>query len=261
MATGSVLTIANRSLGSISARSNIQNLNEGSTESNAVNTFYQSTFEAIARSARWGCLKKQATLTLVGSAPGTPTNPDGSIMPYPPNPWLYTYIIPGDSLFVRQLIPPRQQLQAGAVPIFPTNNYLSGGYGGSRQIPYEIGYWIDANGSALQVINTNLAAAEVIYTVNQNNPQYWDSLLQQAMVSALAVFLSASVSGDKALTQIQKSTAEEMIARARAIDGNESPVSQNREASWISARNGDSGPWGIGYNTPYQNYESINWPC
>lgn len=262
MASGTIISIANRALGSISARANIQSLNEGSTESIAVNIFYQSTFEALARTARWGCLKKQAPLTLLLSAPGTPTNPQGLINPYPPNPWLYTYLIPPDSVFVRQLVPPRPVLQTSSgVPIFPTNNYVGNNEIPRRSIPYEISYGVDTLGNPSQAINTNLGSAEGIYTVNQPNPQFWDSLLQQAMVASLSVFLSASVSGDKALTQMQKAAAEGFIAQARAMDANEAPVSQDRSASWISARNGESGPWGNGFNGPFVNYESnMVWP-
>lgn len=260
MATGSIITIANRSLGGISARAQIQSLNEGTPESNAVNTFYQSTFEAVARSARWGCLKKQVPLTLLAGAPGTPVNFNGNIVPYPPNPWLYTYQVPGDSLFVRALVPPRPVNQSGSgVPIFPTNNYVGAGGQGRRQIPYEIGYWQNAMGNNIEVINTNLGGAEGIYTVNQPDPTYWDSLLQQAVVSALGVFLCYALSGDKAMGQAQKAFAQDCIDRARAMDGNENPTTQDREASWISARNGESGPWSLGFNTSYLNYE-VPWP-
>lgn len=259
MATGTIIDIANRSLGSISARSNIQSLNEGSTEANAVNVFYQSTFEALARSARWGCLEKQASLTLVLSAPGTPTNPQGLVTPYPPNPWRYSYLVPSDSLFVRQMVPPEPtQQNSSGVPIFSTNAYLGWGQGAVRSIPYKVAYGVDQLGNASQVIYTNLAAAQAIYTVNQPNPQFWDSLFQQAMVASLAVFLSSSVSGDKALTQMQKASAQAMIDQARAMDGNESIVSQDHVPDWISRRAGESGPWGIGYG-PSLNYD-ISWP-
>lgn len=261
MATGSIITIANRALGSISARSNIQSLQEGSTESNAVNLYFQSTFEALARTAKWNCLKKQAALSLVSSAPGTPTNPNGTITPYPDNPWLYSYLTPSDSLFIRQLIPPRPVLQnQNGVPVFPTNNFVGTWNGTRRRIPYAVSYGLDTLGNAAEVINTNLGGALAEYTVNQSNPAFWDSLFQQTMVASLAVFLSSSVSGDKALTQLQLRAAEGFIMQARAADGNESVVSQDREASWIAARVGESGPWSLGFNTSYLNYSAMPWP-
>lgn len=261
MATGSILTIWNRALGSIGARSNVQNQNEGSAESNACNAFYQSTFESVARSAKWGCLKKQATLTLVLAASGTPENPTGATTPYPPTPWLYSYLIPSDSLFIRQLVPPPPSTAAiSGVPIFPVNNYTPYPYAGYYNIPYEIAYGQDTLGNPAQVILTNLSQAQAVYTVNQNNPVFWDSLFQQAVVAALAAFLVPALSLDKSLMQIQVGLAEKLIAQARAMDANEIPVSQDREASWIAARNGSTGPYAIGQNGPFLNYESIAWP-
>lgn len=261
MATGNIIDIVNRSLGSISARAQVQNMNEGSTESNAASLFFTPTFESLARSAQWGCLKKQAQLTLVAAAPGTPENPQGTITPYPPSPWYYTYLIPGDSLYIRQLLPPPNVINnTGGTPVFPVNNYIPYQSWARKNIPYEIAYGQDQFGNPAQVINTYLSQAQAIYTVNQPNPVFWDSLFQQAMVSSLAVFLSASVSGDKQLTQIQKQTAETLIVKARSMDGNESPTSQERDADWISARNGSSGAWGVGFNGPNLNYESMIWP-
>ncbi len=249
MATGTIIDIANRSLGSIGARAQIQSFNEGSTESNAVNTFFQSTFESLARSAKWNCLKRQAALSLVASAPGTPTNPQGLITPYPDNPWLYSYLVPSDSLFIRQLVPPRPQLQNGSgTPIFPTNNYVGWQNGKRYQIPFEVGYGVDANNNPAEIINTNLGGALAIYTVNQPNPQFWDSLFQQAMVASLAVFLSASVSGDKALTQMSRQNADALIMTARSMDANEGTITQDHVPDWIARRSGESGPWDVAYN-------------
>ena len=261
MATGSIIDIANRSLGSISARSQIQSLNENSTESNAVNLFYTPTFEALARSAKWNCLEKQATLTLVLSAPCTPTNPQGLLTPYPPNPWLYSYLVPPDSLFIRKLVPPPYLPNQGGVPIYPPNNYVGwNGSNGRRRIPYKVAYGQDTLGNPAPVINTNLGGAEALYTVNQPNPAFWDSMFQQAMVASLAVFLSASVSGDKALTAMAKQGAEALIAQARAADANEGSITQDHQPDWISARNGESGPWSIGYGDANANWESMPWP-
>lgn len=238
-------------------------MNEGSTESNAVNVYFQSTFETLARSAYWNCLKRQAPLTLVASAPGTPTNPQGATLPYPDNPWLYSYLVPSDSLAVRQIMPPRPVMQNGSgTPIFPTNNYVAwNAFDARRLFPFEVGYGLDKNGNTAEVVNANLGGALAVYTVNQPNPQFWDSMFQQAMVAALAVFLSASVSGDKALTQIQKQTADALIIKARAMDGNEGTKTQERQAEWISARNGETGNWSIGFNTPWLNYGSVDWPA
>ncbi len=258
MASGSVLTIWNRSLGSIGARAMVQSQNEGTAESIACNTFYQSTLESLSRAANWGCLKKQASLTLLLSAPGTPNNPAGTLTPWPPNPWLYTYMVPSDSLYVRKMVPPPQLLSTtGGVPIYPQGVYFDWGRGTDCIIPYEIAYGSDSAGNALEVINTNLGAAQAIYTVNQPNPQFWDSTFQSAMVASLAAYLVPALSLDKGLMQAQIGIAKDLISQARARDGNESPTTQAREAPWIAARTG--GTRLFGYNTPTLNYE-MSWP-
>lgn len=259
MASGSILDIWNRSLGSIGSRSQVQSQNESSAEANACNTFFQSTFEALARSAQWGCLKKQDTLTLLLSAPGTIANPNGTITPYPPNPWLYTYLLPPDSLYIRKMVPPPQLPQpSGQPPIFPQGVYINWGGSTNRVIPYDTGVAKDTAGNVQQVINTNLAAAEAIYTVNIPNPIYWDSSFQAAMVASLAAYLVPALSLDKSLMSMQIKIAEGLIAQAKARDGNESPISQYREAPWIAARG--SLRRLAGYSTPNANFE-MPWPA
>lgn len=214
----------------------------------------------MARTAWWNCLSKQATLSLLSAAPGTMENPQGAITPYPPNPWAYSYLVPPDSLRIRKMVPPPPMLQGtGGIPIFPTNNSIQC-YGGQRRIiPFEVSYGQDSNGNPAETILTNLSQAQAIYTVNQSNPAFWDSLFQQAIVNALAVYLVPALSLDKALMGMKRQDAEGIIMQARAADGNEGTISQDREASWISARNGSSGSWGTGYNGPNLNYDNMPW--
>ncbi len=215
----------------------------------------------MARSAKWNCLRKQASLSLVAAAPGTPENPQGLVTHYPPNPWFYSYLVPGDSLFIRQIIPPPNMLQnSSGVPIFPVNNSLVYGPWARRDIRYEVAYGSDSNGNPAEVVNTDQSQAQAIYTVNQPNPAFWDSLFQQAMVASLAAFLVPALALDKALMQMQIGVAERMIAQARAADGNEGSISQNREAEWIAARNGESSSWAMGANGPNLNYSGMSWP-
>ncbi len=256
MATGSIIDMTNRSLASIGARAQVQSLNEGSVESNAASIFITPVFESLARSAKWNCLRKQAALSLIAAAAGTPENPQGTTTPYPPNPWRYSYQVPGDSLFIRQILPPPAILQSGGIPIFPIINNPTG-YGPNAR--YEVAYGTDAFGNAAQVVLTNLSQAQAVYTVNQPNPQFWDSLFQQAFVASLAAYLVPALSLDKSLMTMQIGSAERLIAQARAMDANEGSISQEREASWIEARSG--GVNYIGFNTPFLNYDSsMIWP-
>ena len=53
----------------------------------------------------------------------------------------------------------------------------------------EIGYTTDSSGNPLEVILTNQQNAVANYTVNQQNPQVWDSLFTAAYVASLAAYL------------------------------------------------------------------------
>ena len=83
----SIIDIANRALYQISSREQVSSVtpSDGSEAANAVAILFQPTFEMIARSAHWNCLRKQAVLTLLKAASGTPENPNGTLpQPLPP---------------------------------------------------------------------------------------------------------------------------------------------------------------------------------
>lgn len=257
----SILSCSNLSLLSIGNRTQINSLNEGSTSSNAINSLFPFVYEQLARAARWGCLKKQVALTLLQAAQGTPENPTGSTLPIPQQPWRYAYLYPADCLFVRAILCPNIPTAGSGEPQTTINNTVTPWVPGQYQIHYEIGYSQDSLGNPLQVILTNQENAIGNYTVNQPNPSSWDSLFTSAFVASLAAYLVPALSLQPQLMQAQIAIAERMIRQAQAIDGNESPSSQSRVASWIRARQGATG-WGgqLGYNG-YGPIQSMSWPC
>lgn len=155
-------------------------------------------------------------------------------------------------------MPPALPL-AGQAPVPGQSSNPFWGTSSRGIIAYETGFGFDTNNNAVEVINTNLAGAECIYTVNQPNPIFWDSSFQAAMVASLAAYLVPALSLDKSLMQIQIKIASGLIAEAKARDGNESPTTQYREAPWIEARSGGSRS-NLGVNGPRVNYE-MTWPC
>lgn len=257
MASASIISICNRSLLALGNQSQISSLSENSPQAAALNTLFQSTYEQLARAAFWGCLRYQQPLTLQAAAMGTPENPNGTILPLPPLPWSYQYQYPNNCLQMRQLLPNIIAPSAG-VPIFSVATGSPLSIPGVRSIPYVIATNFDTNGNPLQTILTNLDTAIGVYTINQPNPQIWDSSFQAAMVASLAAYLVPALTLHMPLMQAQIAIAERLITEARARDGNESPHTQNRNASWITARAGQSG-WGgncygnDGFNGGYCN--------
>lgn len=257
----SQVDIVNRALLSIGARAQVSALNEGSTEANAAAVLFTPTFEALARSAHWNCLRKQAALSVIQAAMGTPENPLGTSLPQPPTPWQYAYQVPADSLFIRFLVPSLPSTGVG-VPLTSYNNAAALMMPfGSGQIPYAVAYSTDVNGNPIQVVLTNQSQAQAVYTVNQPNPVIWDSQFQAGMVSALAAYFVPALALNLALMQGAIKNSEMIIAQARAADGNEGVTVMDHLPDWMRARGGESWGWGGGCNPGlFGNYISMCWP-
>ncbi len=261
--TGSTVSVCNRALLALGSQSQISSLSEGSAQANACSTLFIPTYEQLARTAYWGCLRAEATLTLLAAAQGTPENPNGTTLPLPPTPWLYQYAYPSNCLQVRFIQPSLPAPNAG-VPIFSVNTGAPTWLPNGGQIPYAIGYATDSNGNPLNVILTNQSQAIAVFTVNQPNPSIWDSLFSQAMVATLAAYLVPALTLHLPLMQAQISMAERIINEARVRDGNESVTSMDHLPDWMRARQGatgkywtNGGPGGYGNN----NWCNISWPA
>lgn len=234
----SQVNVCNLALLSIGSRSQISSLTENSTQSNACAQFYPFVFNSMARAANWNCLRKQAKLSLLAAAEGTPENPSGTGLPVPSQPWLYAYAYPSDCLRLRFLLPTFNTGQSGSVPQSTVGNAAPFSYSYRNQIPFAVAYSTDATGNPIIQILTNLCQAQAVYTVDQPNPVIWDSQFQQAMVAALAAYLVPALSLNLPLMNRAVAMAEKIIMQARVSDGDETFVTQNREADWIVARGG-----------------------
>lgn len=257
----SQVDLVNRALLSIGARSTVSSIapSDGSTEADAAAILFQPTFESLGRSAHWNCLRKQATLSLLAAATGTPENPNGTTLPLPPTPWLYSYELPADCLAMRFIVP-SLPAAAGGVPPTTFSNAAPIFLPGGGQIPYAVAYSTDSGNSPIQIILTNQAQAQAVYTVNQSNPIIWDSLFQSAMVASLAAFFVPALSLHIPLMQAQINIAERMITQARTRDGNESVVTQDHLPDWMAARGFRNGyGWDSG-GFLYGGYCAMNWP-
>lgn len=261
MATANTLSIINQSLLAIGSQAQVSSLNEGSAQANAASTLFTPRFQALARSAPWNCLRKEATLTLIAAAQGTPENPQGTTLPFPPVPWLYQYLLPPDCLQVRWIVPSLSVPNAG-VPIFSVNTGSPTWLPNQGQIPYAVSLGVDANNNTINVILTNQSQAMAVYTADQPNPQFWDSLFEQAMVASLAAWFVPALSLNMPLMQSQITIAERLVEQARVRDGNEGVTSMDHLPDWMRARQGASGAyWKWGGPGGYGNtWPSLNWP-
>ena len=259
-----ILSICNRALLSVGARAQISSVNpsDGSVEADACAVLFAPTFEALARTAQWNCLRKEVALSMIAAAPGTPENVTGSSMPIPPVPWLYAYQYPSDCLTFRYIVPSFPAQQAGVPPQTTINNSSATCLPNGGQIPFAVSSSNDSNNSPIEIILTNQDQAIGVYTANIPNPAIWDSLFQAGMVASLAAYLVPALSLSMPLMDRSVASAERIIAQARAADGNEGVTTMDHLPDWMAARQGGGGfglGYGYGYNLWY-GYQGMNWP-
>jgi hypothetical protein len=196
-------------------------------------------------------------LTLLAAAKGTPENVDGTTLPLPPTPWLYSYAVPSNSLEIRYIIPSNPGL-AGGVQMTTASIGAASGYSRDLANAFAVAYATDVNNNPLQVILTNTRQAQAVFTVNQPNPVIFDSLFESALVASLAAYLVPALSLNIPLMEMQIKVAEAAISNARVRDGDEGTTVQDHTPDWITARSsGTRYGSGWGNQTGYQN---MLWP-
>lgn len=171
-----------------------------------------------------------------------------------PQPWVYEYAYPNDCLKAREILPliPSQQINQ---QIFgtPNNGTVNGNGWGTMNRQPVIRFLIsnDLIGTQNQtVVLTNQPNAILVYTYEVTDPSKYDPDFVYALAGRLASRISIALSGDKQLTTLALKTAEDIVTKAKARDGNEGIADTNREAEWIRARGFrwsymyPDGPWG-----------------
>ena len=104
---------------------------------------------------------------------------------------------------------------------------------------------------------TSQAQAQLVYTVNQPNPQLWDSEFQAAVVATLAAQLVPALALNMNLMKMQIAIADKIITEARVRDANEGSNTQDHIPYWIRARNSGNGYYNNGFNA--NGYTDIVW--
>ncbi len=264
----SQVDICNRALSVIGTRSSIASMTEDSPEAEACTLHFEGACRAMLRVAPWSFARKTVQGALLAAAPGTYENPNGyAPLPLVPisaaNPigstptqivaWQYEYAWPQDCVRLRQVKQPLNQPNQGlALPLWPGVNMsdplLSNILGDlGRRINYQLALDADSNGQDIRVILTNVEYALIIYTKLIDNPNLWDDEFSEAFVFMLGSHLVGALIGDKQIDKAMYEKATQMALTARAVDGNEQPVSPNHTPDWIRVRNGifsrpDDGP-------------------
>lgn len=254
------LAIANRALLAVGSRQQISSLepSDGSVEANTCALLFQPTFESLARAAYWNCLTAQVTLSLVAAASGTPENPSGDDFILPPTPWNYAYSYPSDCIAVRYILPSMSSTSS-STPETTLSNSAGLWLPSGNQIQFTIATMLDQHGDRISVILTNQSQADIVYTINLNNPGYWDSMFQEGMVASFGAFLAPPLALSLPLMQLCIMNAEKIITQARTRDANEGVTVLDHTPDWFLARAGSGGTPGTAYY-PGGAYLNVNWP-
>lgn len=116
--------IVNRALQTVGTRTTVsasELANNTSNEAIQANLIFANMRDDLLRMAPWDCGLKNANLTYITSAPGTPENTSAASTLWAPGipipPWAYEYQYPVDCLRACYVIPTQQTGYSGGVPI------------------------------------------------------------------------------------------------------------------------------------------------
>lgn len=250
----------------------IGDITDGTIVAETARRYYGQGLRQLLRTAPWDFCRKQAVLQLLGDA--TTTTPAMGVSTYVEPPWSYCYAWPIDAVYGRWMPwnPTNAQPETNGVPdttgvsALVNYNLIPGRYlvGSSDQYPIEVGTvpWnqlpdlqrTEGLGPiSRKVILTNCCNASFVYTRLSTNPEEWDGLFRQALVTMLAIALApTAIENEKVSLATRDRLApilKNMVADARVANGNESgfPQTTDFEASFILARNSGSLGWASTY--------------
>lgn len=189
--------VVNLSLRRIGYNGRVGNLYDGSKAAKDALDIYAQTRDELLRQNDWGFAERNIVLTLLKAAPA-----GGYIPPvtwstaYPPLPWLFEYVRPGDCLKIRAI---------KAVPLFLPN-----------MDPQPV-VFTEANDLVApatgQVILCNVANAVLVYSGQVTDPSSWEPDFVEAFAAALGRRLAPHLVGMEAAKLI---ASDEQAAMAVA---------------------------------------------
>jgi hypothetical protein len=225
--------------------------NDGSQEARYLDMYYNLVRDHALRAARWNFAKSSTLLTLWKALPGTPENPTATATgwspAYPAPPWLYSYNLPVNFNYARNVIA-QPDLQTITPPIFSSSSGMSIGFPNKCYVPFEIAIDpFDAVGVAATpktVLLTNAATPIFDYTYEVTNELLWEPMFVMTVVLALAARIAIALRSDKQMAQLKLEGANNAIIAARVADANEGLTILDHVPDWISVR-------GAGANAPF----------
>jgi hypothetical protein len=284
-------TVVNQALDMVGADEDaiLGDLADGTRVGETARRNYGQTLRQVLRASHWPFARAQAQLTLLGDATGNSAAP---VSTYVDSPWAFAYAWPTDAVQGRWLpwspvsttptingIPLTTQPSALInYPLLPGRFLVSS----SSAYPIVVGTQPWTQLPDLQrteglgpvyrkIILSDCSCASFVYTRLVTVIEEWDDGFRNAMVTAMALVLAPVAISDQKmrlaemnrLIPILKNTLD--TARAQASNESGAPLTIDKEASYIAARNRGgwpfggigAGPGGVGYN--FGGYYGYGW--
>lgn len=194
--------ICNQSLSHLGIGKEIANFTtEASQEAQACRRFYDQALEATLRDFNWPFATKFAALGLIEEDPTTE--------------WSYSYRYPTDCLKIRRI--------------------LSGVRNDKRDTRVE--YKVGQDDSGL-LIYTDMEDAEIEYTLNATDPQFYPSDFTNALAFRLAMYIAPRLTGGDPFKMGDRAAKmyDYEVSRAKATALNEEQETVEAESEFIRAR-------------------------
>ncbi len=256
--------VANMALDQIGARFSVTSINPPGPPNNpnaiVVSRHYQPKIDALHRAAHWNCTRRQADLTLLKAAQGTPENPAGTTLPIPPIPYQYEYAYPADCLKARYLLPNPPTSGSVSPPLLGAGTVMTPTWYPASGYKFAVGIDTDSNGNQIRVILTDLEFASCVYTARILNPDLWDPHFLAAASATLGAWLVNPLARNAQVLKEQIEIAQGIILQARVSDGNEGVTSVDHIPDWMAVR-GFSGMYArFGEPFAFYGWDSMGFP-
>jgi hypothetical protein len=155
---------------------------------------------------------------------------------------------------------PTVPVQPPGVPLTTTPNQTAWVAPAPTGIPFVMGTDFDASGNPIEVILTNLAQAQGVYTRDLSQfPDLWDPLFLSAATAYLGCYFINALARNEAQYNQQAAATKGFVDQARVINGNEQIGSIDRTASWIAARQTRGVNWAWNSGGPGSMYYGAGW--
>jgi hypothetical protein len=236
----SPVDVANMALDQIGARFSVTSIDPPGPPNNpnavVVSRHYTPKMDALHRAAHWNFARKQATLSMLAAAQGTPENPSGTTLPIPPRPYQYEYAYPADCLKARFLIPNPPTVGTNIGPVLSAGLVQTPVWFPPIGYKFAVALDTDAANNQIKVILTDLEYAQLVYTCRVVNPDLWDPHFLAAASATLGAWLVNPLTRNAEVLKEQTQIASGIILQARVSDGNEGVTSIDHVPDWMAVR-------------------------